>query len=410
MESSSSGAREDALGNATRSALSLGSDRDVSRFQVALLIETSNSYSRDLLRGIRSFTREGAEWLIHFTELGRGNVPPAWFKNWHGDGVIARIENTAIEEEVAASGVPVVNVSAQDAGPTWPRVINDSLGVARLAADHLLERGFRHIAYCGDARFAWSFHHEQNFKSLLARNGIECLVYDALPEDSLDRDFEQEKISHWLGELPKPAGIFACYDIRGQQVLEACRRARLQVPDEVAVIGQHNDELLCELCDPPLSSVIPNPRRAGYEAAVLLDKMMRGIAIPAEVRTVQPIGVATRQSTDVIAIDDKTLADAVRFIRTNACRGISVEDVLQAAPISRTLLERRFQRYLGRSPYEEILRLRIERVKELLATTDLSMADIASKVGFSGVEYLSAVFKKKQGVSPRLYRRRASVK
>jgi LacI family transcriptional regulator len=289
-------------------------------------------------------------------------------------------------------------------------VINDSLGVARLAADHLLERGFRHIAYCGDARFAWSFHHEQNFKSLLARNGIECLVYDALPEDSLDRDFEQEKISHWLGELPKPAGIFACYDIRGQQVLEACRRARLQVPDEVAVIGQHNDELLCELCDPPLSSVIPNPRRAGYEAAVLLDKMMRGIAIPAEVRTVQPIGVATRQSTDVIAIDDKTLADAVRFIRTNACRGISVEDVLQAAPISRTLLERRFQRYLGRSPYEEILRLRIERVKELLATTDLPMADIASKVGFSGVEYLSAVFKKKQGVSPRLYRRRASVK
>lgn len=375
------------------------------RPQVALLIETSNAYSRGLLRGIRTYVREGANWEIHFTEQGRGDEPPPWFHNWHGHGVIARIENGQIEEAVAATELPVVNVSSNSVKRSFPTVASDSDAVCAVAAEHLLERGFRLFGYCGDVRFDWSLRHEQNFRKHLRDAGCELRVFDSEISDAEDWPRERSKLANWLLSLPKPIGVFACYDIRGQQLLDVCRQAGLSVPDEVAVIGHHNDELLCELCDPPLSSIIPNARRAGYEAAELLDRMMQGRPIRNQTHLVAPIGVFARKSTEAIAVGDTQIAQAMRFIRDHACEGIGVEDVLKVVPISRTVLERRFQKFLRRSPYEEILRLRLERVKQLLTTTDLSIAHIADLVGFSGVEYLSAMFKRKQGISPREFRR-----
>jgi LacI family transcriptional regulator len=375
------------------------------RPQVALLIETSNAYSRGLLRGIRTYIREGANWEIHFTEQGRGDEPPPWFHNWHGHGVIARIENNAIEEAVAAAGLPVVNVSSNAVKRNFPTVASDSVALCSVAAEHLFERGFRLFGYCGDARFDWSLRHEHNFGKHLRTAGFGLEVFDSEIGDAEDWPREQKKLIDWLMRLPKPIGIFACYDIRGQQLLDVCRQAGIRVPDEVAVIGHHNDELLCELCDPPLSSIIPNARRAGYEAAQLLDRIMQGESLPVQTRLIAPIGVFARKSTEAIAVRDIEIAQAVRFIRDHACEGIGVEDVLKVVPISRTVLERRFQKFLRRSPYEEILRLRLERVKQLLTTTDLSIAQIAAQVGFSGVEYLSAMFKRKLGVSPREFRR-----
>jgi LacI family transcriptional regulator len=363
------------------------------RPQVALLIETSNAYSRGLLGE------------IHFTEQGRGDEPPPWFHNWHGHGVIARIENGQIEEAVAATKLPVVNVSSNSVKRSFPTVASDSDAVCAVAAEHLLERGFRLFGYCGDVRFDWSLRHEQNFRKHLRDDGFELRVFDSEVSDAEDWPRERNKLVNWLLGLPKPIGIFACYDIRGQQLLDVCRQTGLSVPDEVAVIGHHNDELLCELCDPPLSSIIPNARRAGYEAAELLDRMMQGRSIRNETRLVAPIGVFPRKSTEAIAVGDTQIAQAMRFIRDHACEGIGVEDVLKVVPISRTVLERRFQKFLRRSPYEEILRLRLERVKQLLTTTDLSIAHIADQVGFSGVEYLSAMFKRKLGISPREFRR-----
>jgi LacI family transcriptional regulator, galactose operon repressor len=349
--------------------------------------------------------REGANWEIHFTEQGRGDEPPPWFHNWHGHGIIARIENSNIEEAVAATDLPVVNVSGNAVKRSFPTVTSDSEALSVVAAEHLLERGFRQFGYCGDARFDWSLRHEQNFRKYLHAAGFDLDVFHSEVGDAEDRPREQRKLVEWLVGLPKPIGIFACYDIRGQQLLDVCRQTGLRVPDEVAVIGHHNDELLCELCDPPLSSIIPNARRAGYEAAQLLDRLMHGQDLQARTRLIPPIGVFARKSTEAIAVGDTEIAQAVRFIRDHACERIGVEDVLRVVPISRTVLERRFQKLLHRSPYEEILRLRLERVKQLLTTTDLSIAQIAGQVGFSGVEYLSAMFKRKLGVSPRQFRR-----
>ena len=373
---------------------------------MALLIETSNAYARELLHGIQSYARENRHWALHLTEQGRGETPPAWLRSWRGDGMIARVETKSVAEAVRQAAVPVVNVSAAGLAPEFPTVISDSAAIARLAAEHLLERGFRHFGYCGDARFAWSARHGENFVRHLADAGFECEVFDSQPADAEDWEREQDKLTRWIRSLPKPAGVMACYDIRGQQVLDVCRAAGVAVPDEVAVIGQHNDELLCDLCDPPLSSVIPNARRAGYEAAALLDRMMRGKAKSPEVVLIEPVGVVTRQSTDVVAVSDPQISAAVRFIREHACERIGVEDARKVAVLSRTLFERRFRKLLGCAPYEQILKVRLAKARELLALTDLTLAEISERTGFSSPEYFSAALHKRLKTTPSELRRR----
>ncbi|HAV63448.1 MAG TPA: XylR family transcriptional regulator [Verrucomicrobiales bacterium] len=372
---------------------------------VALLVETSNTYSRELLHGIRAYLREHGPWSIQLTEQGRGGEPPNWLKNWHGHGIIARIETGEIARAVRATGLPVVNVSASRLAPEFPCVINDSRAIANLAFVHLRERGFRHVGYFGDARFEWARSHETNFEQLAREAGAECSIYPAHRDDAIDVEAEQRKIQQWLAGLSKPVGIMACYDVRGRQLLESCRMSNIPVPDEIAVIGVHNDDLLCDLCDPPLSSVIPNARKSGYEAASLLDRMMRGEAPGAVTVRTPPIGVATRQSTDVIALDDRSVAQAVRFIREHSAEGITVVEVLRHVPMSRTLLEKKFKKLLGRTPHEHILLTRINRVKEQLITTDLPVARIAEQNGFEHTEYLSVAFKRVTGMSPAQFRR-----
>lgn len=373
---------------------------------MALLVETSNAFSRELLHGVRDWMCTHGAWSIHLSEHGRGDQPPPWLGRWHGHGIIARIETQAIARAVSRAGVPVVNVSASGLAPRIPAVISDSAGIGRLAAEHLLERGLRHFGYCGDARFFWSHRHGEFFSATLRAASRSCDVFPAAAADFDDWEREQAKLAKWLRGLPKPVGIMTCYDIRGQQLLDVCRRAGLQVPHEVAVIGQHNDELLCELCEPPLTSVIPNARRAGWEAAALLHTMMNGRRAPVDLETIEPIGVAVRQSTDIVAVDDPKIAAAVRFIRSNACSGIGVSDVLKAVPMSRTLMERHFQRLFGRAPYQEIVRVRIEAAKQTIAATDLSIAEVAERAGFSSPEHFSTAFSQHVQCSPRDFRRR----
>jgi LacI family transcriptional regulator len=180
------------------------------------------------------------------------------------------------------------------------------------------------------------------------------------------------------------------------------------VPDEVAVVGVDNDEVLCELCNPPLSSVMPNPQRIGFEAAALLARLMTGAAPDVQEQLIEPAGVMTRQSSDVLAIDNPQIAAAIRHIREHACRGLSVPELLKYVPLSRTVLERQFRKYLGRSPQAEIRAVQLKRARELLAKTDMGLAHIARLVGFVHPEYLSVVFKRESGETPGEYRRRAT--
>ena len=380
--------------------------RNSHRRQVALLIETSNAYARGLLEGIVAYLRENRAWSIYLPEHSRGDSPPPWLAGWEGDGIIARIENAAIARALARVDLPVVDVSAARLLPSLPWVETDNAAFARAAAEHLLERGFKHFGFCADGRFNWSLEREREFSRLVRAAGGTYSACD-LPAESLGDAAEPlvEHIGAWLASLPRPAGVMACYDSYGLQVLDACRRRGIAVPDEIAVIGVDNDELLCSLADPPLSSVIPNTHRMGYEAAALLDRMMAGEKIQALTHLIPPLGVATRPSTDTLAIDDRHVVQAIRFIRERACDGIGVDDVLRAVPQSRRQFERRFAKLVGRTPHAEILRVRMNRAKELLAGTDLPLEAVAERVGIEYSEYLSVVFKRETGVAPSRYRR-----
>jgi LacI family transcriptional regulator len=382
------------------------------RPRVALLIESSRAFGRGLLFGVAQYVREHGPWSIFLQERSLGDLSPRWLRNWEGDGIIARVENRPTAEAIRRLGLPAVDLRCVLPDLEFPSARPDDGGIARLASEHLLERGFRHFAFCGfngadysDARRKW-------FTKRIAEAGFEYSEFEDRqgPRHGGTLAYEEyglkgeDRVAHWLRDLPKPVGLMACNDIRGQQVLNACRDVGFAVPDEVAVIGVDNDEMLCELSDPPLSSVAPNSKRIGYEAAALLSRMMAGKKPPAEPVFVEPEGVVTRRSTEVLAIEDRHIASVVRFIREHACEGIDVSDILKVVPLSRSALERRFARTLGRSPKEEILRVRLNRARQLLSETDFPLWTIAEKIGLEHTEYLNVIFKKKTGLTPGQFR------
>jgi LacI family transcriptional regulator len=371
------------------------------RPKVALLIETSNAYARGILQGVVDYIRHHEPWSLYFLELARGDLPPTWISRWDGDGIVARIENKKIAHVIRTLGLPTVDVSSGRHIPSLPWVETDDAAIAELAARHFLDRGFRHFGYCGKRDYNWSRWREHHFGQRIAAVGYACHSF-APRQQRIDDQIAA--IESWLRMLPKPIGILASYDIRAQHVLDACRNVGFSVPDEVAVLGVDNDELICELVTPPLSSVILDSGRTGYLAADTLARMMKGEHIgPVEVR-VPPIGIQLRQSTDVLATDDVQIVRAIQFIRENADRSIQVQDVARAVGSSRKGLEARFKSRLNHSVHAEIIRVRIDHIKSLLANSTSKLADIAERIGFEHPEYMNVLFKRETGVTPAAYR------
>jgi LacI family transcriptional regulator len=379
------------------------------RKSVALLIETSNAYARGLLDGIIAYQREHEPWSVYVGEQGRGAQPPTWIKSWKGDGIIARIETEEIASAVRRTHLPMVDVSAARLVKNIPWVETDDRGIATLAAQHLIERGFENLAFYGEPAFNWSQWRQQHFIEMAAQAKCECYVFDG--KSRTDEDYswtrERRRLKAWVQKLPKPIGVMACYDFAGQQLLDVCRELDIAVPEQMAVIGVDNDIRLCRLCTPPLSSVIPDTHRTGYEAAQLLDQLMRGKKHSEECLLIPPSGIAERQSSDVYALDDNDIVTALRFIRENACKGIGVADVLKAVPLSRRMLEHRFQKLVRRTPHAEIIRIRMERACRLLRETDLSLAEITNRSGFANPDYFSVAFKNYMQSTPRSYRKKS---
>ncbi|MDD4270108.1 MAG: XylR family transcriptional regulator [Pirellulaceae bacterium] len=380
--------------------------------KVALLIEWSRAYGRGVLGGIADYVRAHGTWKIYQTERRLCDGPPDWLKTWNGDGIIARIENVQLRRQIAQMDLPVVDLFEHRNRGGVPGVLTDNRAIAHLAADHLITQGLEHFAYCGLPGIYSSEERSHCFVQYLRSSGYDVSVYDnprqaETPFISSTEDYElrcEETVARWVASLPKPVGLMACNDLRAQQVLMACADRNIAVPEELAVIGVDNDELICELCHPPLSSVEQNPQGVGYQAAGLLDKLLDGEQPPPAPILVEPLGVVPRQSTDMVAVGDADVAAAMHFIRGHACDGIRVGDVVQHVQVSRSTLERRFARLLGRSPKAEILRVQLDRVKQLLAMTDYPLAKIAQISGFDYVESMCTCFKRTTGQTPGQYR------
>lgn len=373
--------------------------------KVVLLIESSRSSGRSMLRGIADYARHHGPWAFYWEP---GGLEKAWpqLKTLDADGIILRdVEKL---ESVMEYGLPAVVVGhSHQEIPGLANVITDSEAIGVMAAEHLLNCNFQQFAYCGIEGFPWSVLRGESFSRRLSIAGAMVHFYPTPPQ----RDYpswrgERDVMADWLRSLPKPIGLMACNDDRGEQVIEACKTAGIHVPDQVAILGVDNDDLVCDLSDPPMSSVALNFERAGYESAQVLDQLMSGQRTTGKRILVAATHIVTRRSTDTVAVEDPQLAVALRFIRDHARESLAVPDVARACGLSRRVLEKRFRRMLRCSVLSEIRRVRVGQLCRMLAETNQPVAQIATTLGYTGSEHVARYFRQETGMTPLAYRRR----
>ncbi len=375
--------------------------------RIGLVFNHNLAYSRGVLRGIKHYAQRQPHWILVPLDT-EGLTLPAQ-RALRPAGLIAHVFSVFLAKTLRALRRPLVNTSAVLRDLPFPRVGVDHVAVGRLAAEHLRERGLRHFAFVGHPRHLYATQREEGFRQGLAAAGSNLACY----YERRDRSYRRRgqllaldvDLQRWLRTLPTPVGIFACHDVWGLQVVEACRLAELRVPEDVAIVGVDNDDLLCELARPSLSSVAVPAERIGSEAAGLLNRLLAGAKPPRQPLLIPPLGVVARQSSDVLALRDPDVAAAVRFIRDHGHLDVTVADVLREVPVGRRSLERRFRALLERGVWEEIRRIHLERARELLATTALSMTEVAEQAGFTDQQQLSRVFRQETGLTPTAYRR-----
>jgi LacI family transcriptional regulator len=379
------------------------------RARIALLIDTATTWGTGLIEGIAEFAHAHEDWQFVVGPRGKydRSLLPA---GWGGDGVIARITHQDLADQLVTLRLPAVNVSWYRYGePSIPRCTCDEKAVAAMAAKYFLDRGFRQFAYCGSSiRPDYVDRFGQEFVAILERHTYRCHCHSCNwhPDSIMPPASEFERLVAWLKKLPKPIGVLAYDSVEARRVTEACEAAGIHVPHEAAVLGGEYDFLSCTISRPQLSSIDHAPHRVGYLAAQLLSRMLAGEAPPREPILVPPNRIITCQSTDTVAVNDDLLAAAVQFIKQHSHERIQVTDILREVPISRRALEKGFRKLLGRSPADEIRRIRVDCAVQLLCDTSWSMPRIATKVGFLRPELLTRAFRREFGTTPSEFRKR----
>jgi LacI family transcriptional regulator len=333
-------------------------------------------------------------------------------RGWQGDGIIAAIHTTAEAACVRRLNIPIINISGTLPKTPVPRVSLDNGLVGKLAAEHLIERGFREFAYFGLCDVAYSAVRQRAFEARLFEAGFQSLALLAPPtyraKGQRWRD-DQRKLVKWLASLPTPIGLFAVTDYRAQQVLDACRQMGVRVPQQVAVVGVDNEEVICAHVQPPLSSVARNNQQEGYHAAAMLDRLIHGKGVETLEEMIPPLGVIARESTDTVAFKDARLSAAIEYLNKHIEDPLGVQQLASHVGVSRRWMEYAFRDALGESPYQYIRSRRLKLAQQLLEEEPtVKIYQVARRTGFTSAKQLSMAFGQEFGVSPREYQRAKS--
>jgi LacI family transcriptional regulator len=387
--------------------------------RVLLMFGCSRASERGLLRGIARYARFHDPWIFDreppfyrkppYHRLPRQTPSSSPLQGRGLDGIVAYAANPAQIEALLPPEIPAVVLPIEEKVPGRCSIVEEDHTVGRMAAEHFLDRGFTRFAFCGFDHMYWSRVRQEGFLRRLAAAGFDAHLYEPpRPSANLAWEAEQTFMAKWLRALPKPIGLMVCNDDRAQQVIEANKAAGTRIPDEIAVLGVDNDDIICALTHPPLSSIALNFEEAGYEAAAQLDRQMKGRKCSTAEILLRPTHIHTRQSTDVLAVEDPAVAEALRFIRIHAGEVLSVQDVLDAASTSRRLLERRFRRAVGAGIYQQIQHAHVERACRMLLETNWSVAEVAARCGFSNPVHFSVAFKRRMHLTPEQHRHAAA--
>jgi LacI family transcriptional regulator len=376
--------------------------------RIGILLHPVRTYCRRVLRGITSVGgRAQWEWL-----LVSADVDPLFDSLSQGflHGVIGHFSEKTLLQQVARAKLPAVDIAPLDREDRFVRVTTDELAVGRLAAAHLLSLGLPHFGFYGTKSHYQSLLREQGFRRPIEAAGLSChVMLDAAASDSREshngRDLED-----WLRQLPKPIGVMASTDSRALQLLAVCRKLQIDVPNTLAVLGVDNDDVFCETANPPLTSIALSTQRIGYQAARVLEDLMQGTKPEQQRILIPPAGIVPRRSSDLPAALDADVAAAVRYIALHVQDDLQVADILRQVPVSRTSLEQKFRKILGRSPAAEIRRAQIELAKLILSQTESAMTEVARAAGFSNAKQLGTTFHRETGMTPTFYRRAGRTK
>ncbi len=376
--------------------------------QVALLMRINKDYDRQIIAGISQYAGQN-NWSVYLQDEPHERVPKQ--SQWLGDGIIADLDDPETARIVGRAGVPAVGIGGYSYPAQLPFAIpyvaTDDVANGRLGAEHLINCGLRHFAFCGIPATkynSWARHRERAFVDALSEAGYICSVYRGRHRSARNWESVQRGLLDWLDGQETPLGIMCCDDPRARHVVEACRRSGRRIPEDVAVLGVDNDLLMCELCNPPLSSIQHGAVEIGLRAGEVLDRLMSGQTDIPQWSVVPPKGVVQRRSTDVMNSPHPTVTEALRFIRENAGVPISVSQVARHVAVSRSTLDREFRRCLGRTTHGEIERVRLDVAKRLLTGTDQPLRIIARQAGYSNEQYFSFVFKSTLNMTPGEYR------
>ncbi|RKY25967.1 MAG: hypothetical protein DRP62_00125 [Planctomycetota bacterium] len=375
--------------------------------KIILAIENHRAYDQGLLNGISRYANLNGRWLFLYEKDGIHRSLHS-IEKIKPDGVIVRISKNEKVIEKIPDKMPCIILGAGETINGRINIIGDSDRIGEMAAEYLLSLGFKNFGFCGVEREIWSHKRAVSYTKVLRNAGYDVSSYSYPFSAKSDFARELPAMMEWIESLSKPIGIMASNDERGFHVLEACKAAGVNVPEEVAVLGVDNDVANCEFATPPLSSIALSTAKAGYEAARLLDSMMReGVSsVGKKEVVVKPTHVVARQSTSVFAVPDKVVAEALDFIRNNVKMQIQVSDVAEFVSVSRRELERRFKRYLNHSIHQEIKLKKVQLITKMLLETSDTISEIASELGFSSIAHISRYFRDIEGVSPIEYRRR----
>jgi LacI family transcriptional regulator len=374
---------------------------------VLLMVETSGAAGRGIIEGIGRYALEKGPWSIEYENRSLDSLPPEWLIRWRGDGIITRTVNARQAKILQATKLPLVELFG-DPKISPIHVMSDYRREGEMAVEHFWNRGLRRFAYFSYGTSWWVKIYSEGYREALKKRGCDCAIYIPPGRERNVTVWDESQLPRlidWLKSLPRPVGIFTPGDHHAMRLLNVCRELKIAVPEEMAILGRSNDPVICSTLRPTLSSIDLDARRVGYVAAELLDRRMNGEKTEDGVMFVPPSHVEIRQSTDLMVIDDADLVRAMQFIRDYACKNIDVPRVAEEVGLSRRVLERRFQKHLGRSPNEEIIRVRIETAKMLLARTDMSREAIARRCGFDSPSYFSTAFHRLVGMKPQAYRR-----
>ncbi|MCE6988441.1 DNA-binding transcriptional regulator [Dyadobacter sp. CY323] len=377
--------------------------------KIILLLDFAEEYSKSLMKGINAYSREFGPWifcrmpLFHRETIGIDGILK-WALEWGADGIVGQLYNKEIDKILKAE-IPVIAQDFKERFTEIPNITGAYQEAGELGADYFLKKGFTNFAFYGFNDIVWSRERAEGYEERLKAKGHKVHYFEHKKARSTELwYYKPSSLSRWLKSLPKPIALMTCDDNQGQHITEACRAVGIRIPEEVAVLGVDNDEMICDLSDPPLSSIALDVEKGGYDAARLLDHMIRNGTKDYYDIIVKPSQVITRHSTDIYATNDDHIASSLKYIHQNIEKNLHVDEVVKQVPLSRRALEKRFLEITGYPIYKYIFNLRIEKFTQKLLDTDMSVFEIALDMGLNDSKNIARQFRQAKGCSPSVYR------